>query len=52
MEKKIYMCPLIEVDQINLSGMLMESPVTPTPPPGPAPQRRAPVLGNDSVQVF
>lgn len=38
MEKKVYMMPLMEVEQINLTGMLMESPVTPipTPPPGPA----------------
>lgn len=39
MEKKLYNSPLTEVEQINLTGMLMESPAiptTPTPPPGPA----------------
>ena len=39
MEKRLYNSPLVEVEQINLTGMLMESPVTPTkptPPPGPA----------------
>ena len=54
MEKKLYSSPLIEVEQISLTGMLMESPALPTPPQGPsgAPLRKTPVLGNDSVPVF
>ncbi len=49
MEKKLYMSPLMEVEQINLTGMLMESPVTnPIPPVGPAGiaprKRRTPVF--------
>lgn len=39
MAKKLYNTPLMEVEQINLTGMLMESPVTPTnpvPPIGPS----------------
>lgn len=54
MEKKIYMNPLMEVEQIDLIGMLMVSPEVPTTPGGPAgaPLRKTPVLGNDSVQVF
>lgn len=54
MKKKQYINPLTEVEQINLTGMLMESPALPVPPPGPsgAPLRKTPVLGNDSVQVF
>ena len=42
MKKKNYIFPLIEVEQISLTGMLMESPTLPTPPPGPsgAPLRR------------
>ena len=55
MEKKIYICPLIEVEQIGVTGMLMAvSPVIPTPPPGPsgAPRLQTPVLNGDSVPVF
>lgn len=53
MKKKIYNSPLIEVEQISLTGILMESPDTPTPPIHPgAPGRKVPALGNDSVQVF
>jgi hypothetical protein len=45
MKKKLYNTPLIEVEQINLTGMLMESPViqsNPLPPSGPAgiPERK------------
>ena len=39
MEKKLYMSPLIEVDNIALGGIIMESPVvpvTPITPPGPS----------------
>ena len=54
MEKKIYISPLMEVEQIDLTGLLMGSPVTPITPPGPsgAPRIQTPVLGNDSVPVF
>ena len=53
MEKKVYICPLSEVETINLSRCLLEgSDPKPTPPPVPVPQRHSPVLGNDSVQVF
>ena len=34
--KKQYIIPLTEVEQINLTGMLMESPILPPTPPGPA----------------
>lgn len=40
MEKKLYMSPLIEVENIALGGIIMESPVvppvTPVTPPGPS----------------
>lgn len=39
MEKKLYMSPLIEVENIALGGIIMESPVvpvTPITPPGPS----------------
>ena len=39
MEKKLYMSPLIEVDNIALGGIIMESPVVPVipiTPPGPS----------------
>lgn len=54
MKKKQYINPLTEVEQISLSGMLMESPTTPMPDPSQpgAPGRKMPVLGNDSVPVF
>ena len=53
MEKKVYMCPLMEVEQINLSRCLLEgSDPKPVPPHPGVPQRHSPVLGNDSVQVF
>ncbi len=42
MEKKLYNCPLIEVDELKLSSVLLASPQgddTPTPPidPGMSP---------------
>jgi hypothetical protein len=47
MEKKIYITPLMEVEQINLSKCLLDgSPVDPLPvPPHPgAPMHRTPVF--------
>ena len=49
MEKKVYISPLMEVEQINLSKCLLDgSPVVdphPVPPLGPgAPKRRTPVF--------
>ncbi len=48
MEKKLYIAPLMEVSQINLSSCILDgSPVDPlpTPPLGPgAPKRRTPVF--------
>lgn len=44
----------MEVESIDLTGMLMESPVIPVPPVGPsgAPRIQTPVLNGDSVPVF
>lgn len=36
MEKKLYMSPLIEVENIALGGIIMESPTLPPTPPGPS----------------
>ena len=45
MEKKVYMCPQIEVEKINLTRCLLEgSPVDPPVPPHPAPERRTEVF--------
>ena len=49
MEKKLYNNPLVEVEDLKLSGVLMASPQgdsTPPPPldPGLAPKRRAEVF--------
>ena len=49
MEKKKYLSPLIEVEKLNFSGVLLASPQgddTPLPPmdPGLAPRRRTPVF--------
>ena len=54
MEKKIYISPLMEVEQIDVTGILMDSPALPTPPVGPsgAPRIQTPVLNGDSVPVF
>ena len=42
MEKKLYNCPLVEVGEVMVKGVLLASPDdTPTPPidPGMAPKR-------------
>ncbi len=48
MEKKIYIAPLMEIQQVNLTQCLLDgSPVEdprPIPPIGPAPARRSPVF--------
>lgn len=47
MEKKIYITPLMEVQQVTLTQCLLDgSPVDPRPIPpiGPAPARRSPVF--------
>jgi hypothetical protein len=47
MEKKIYITPLMEIQQVNLTQCLLDgSPVDPRPIPpiGPAPVRRSPVF--------
>ena len=48
MEKKIYITPIMEIQQVNLTQCLLDgSPVDPlpTPPIGPgAPKRRTPVF--------
>lgn len=58
MEKRIYISPLTEVEQINMStAVLTGSPtddwsMSGGPSHPGAPKRIAPVLGNDSVPVF
>lgn len=58
MKKQIYISPLTEVEQINMStAVLTGSPTEEwgmgSGPSHPgAPKRIAPVLGNDSVPVF
>jgi hypothetical protein len=48
MKKKIYITPLMEIQQVNLTQCLLDgSPVEdprPIPPIGPAPARRSPVF--------
>ena len=49
MEKKLYTSPLVEEEELTLSGVLLASPQgddTPPPPldPGLAPRRRTPVF--------
>ena len=47
MEKKLYIAPLMEVSQINLSSCILDGSLVelPTPPIGPgAPKRRTPVF--------
>lgn len=45
MEKKIYITPLMEVQQINLTQCLLDgSPIIPVPPHPGAPGRRSPVF--------
>ena len=50
MEKKLYMRPLIEAMQMEPIGAIMRTSIEQGPDPAPA--RRVPALGNDSVQVF
>ena len=53
MEKKQYIIPLIEVKELSTTLMQLTHSASVMPGPGSqAPQRRAPALGNDSVQVF
>ncbi len=51
MEKKLYIAPLMEVSQINLSSCILDGsptpdpdPVIPVPPHPGAPKRRTPVF--------
>lgn len=50
MEKKQYICPLVEATLMESIGGIMKTSIEPGPDPAPA--RRAPELSKDSVQVF
>ena len=52
MEKKQYIRPLVEAEQMTVGGFIMTSvPLPPDPGSSMAP-KRVPTLGNDSVTVF
>ena len=52
MEKKIYYSPLIEVEKVNLVGVILTSPIDDTPPPPYHPGSPAPARRRLGVVVF